>query len=180
MEKAVGKSKNGVTEGQALFRSRVEKAASVSFPTCPVDKGARGILFPDACVLSDPLSTEASLPIRLSTLEHHSDIEVTLFAQEPMVIDPVALAFAAPGEAYVVEMRDYPYGIGPDRRPGGRIRLLRDTNADGVADEDHIFANNLRFPTSVAIWREGILVAVTPKFSIWKTATVTTSPTFVR
>lgn len=99
----------------------------------------------------------------LGTLEHHSDIEVTLFAQEPMVIDPVALAFAAPGEAYVVEMRDYPYGIGPDRRPGGRIRLLRDTNADGVADEDHIFANNLRFPTSVAIWREGILVAAPPQ-----------------
>ncbi len=99
----------------------------------------------------------------LTSLEHHQAIEVSLFAQEPMVVDPVALAFSAPGEVYVVEMRDYPYGIGPDKRPGGCIRLLRDTDADGVADEAHVFAEGLSFPTSVAIWRDGILVAAPPQ-----------------
>ena len=99
----------------------------------------------------------------LSTFEHHPAIEISLFAQEPMVVDPVALAFSAPGEAYVVEMRDYPHGVGPDNRPGGSIRLLRDTNMDGVADETHVFAQDLSFPTSVAIWRKGILVAAPPQ-----------------
>ncbi len=35
----------------------------------------------------------------LSTFEHHPAIEISLFAQEPMVVDPVALPFSAPGEA---------------------------------------------------------------------------------
>jgi putative membrane-bound dehydrogenase-like protein len=96
------------------------------------------------------------------TFVHHPDIEITLFAQEPLVIDPVALAFAANGDLFVVEMRDYPYGFGPDRKPGGTVRLLRDTDGDGRADYSSIFAENLHYPTSVTPWRGGILVAAPP------------------
>ena len=35
------------------------------------------------------------------------------FAAEPAVVDPVAMAFDEDGRVYVVEMRDYPSGIGP-------------------------------------------------------------------
>src|SRR6187397_2798698 len=57
----------------------------------------------------------------------HSAFEMKLFAAEPDVVDPVALAFDEFGRAYVVEMRDYPLGIGPEHKPGGTIRLLEDT-----------------------------------------------------
>ncbi|MFT4638384.1 MAG: putative membrane-bound dehydrogenase-like protein [Verrucomicrobiales bacterium] len=99
----------------------------------------------------------------LASFQHHPAIEISLFAQEPMVVDPVALAFDVDGDAYVVEMRDYPFGVGPDRKPGGTIRLLRDTDGDGQADESHLFAENLSFPTSVTMWRKGILVAAPPQ-----------------
>src|SRR2546425_1111642 len=54
--------------------------------------------------------------------ELHPALEMSLFAREPDVVDPVALTFDEQGHLYVVEMRDYPYGFGPNRRPGGTIR----------------------------------------------------------
>ena len=51
-------------------------------------------------------------------IEHHEDISLSLFAKEPMIIDPVAMTFTANGDAFVVEMRDYPYGIDGKGKPG--------------------------------------------------------------
>ena len=77
----------------------------------------------------------------------HPGVTLSLFAKEPDVVDPVALTFDEAGRMYVVEMRDYPYGIGPNRKPGGTVRLLEDTNHDGIVDRSTVFAENLRFPT---------------------------------
>src|SRR5439155_2041369 len=85
-----------------------------------------------------------------------------LFAREPDIVDPVALTFDEQGLIYVVEMRDYPYGFGTERRPGGTIRLLEDTDGDGKVDRSSLFATNLSFPTSIAAWRGGVLVTAPP------------------
>ncbi len=95
--------------------------------------------------------------------ELHPDLELSLFASEPDVVDPVSLAFDELGRAYVVEMRDYPYGFGPDRKPGGTVRLLEDTNGDGRADRSSLFAEGLSYPTSVIAWNGGILVMAPPE-----------------
>ena len=107
-----------------------------------------------------PLSSFAQ---ELDSFEHHPDIELSLFASEPDVVDPVAIDFAADGTCYVVEMRDYPYGIGPENRPGGTVRLLRDRDQDGRADQSVVFATDLSFPTSVKAWKNGILVCAPPQ-----------------
>lgn len=91
------------------------------------------------------------------------DLDLQLFAREPMVQDPVAICFDANGWAYVVEMRDYPYGLGPDRSPMGTIRLLKDTDWDGDADESILFAEGLSFPTSITPWKGGVLVSAPPE-----------------
>lgn len=90
------------------------------------------------------------------------DLEISLFAAEPDVVDPVALCFDELGLAYVVEMRDYPYGLGPDRQPAGSIRCLEDTDGDGRADRSVVFASELRFPTSITPWNGGVLVTAPP------------------
>ena len=115
-----------------------------------------------ACVLSPVLLVSAQ-DRTLPRFEHHPDIEITLWASEPLVIDPVALDFAADGDCYVVEMRDYPYGFGAERDPGGTVRLLRDTDGDGRADFSSRFAEDLSFPTSVMAWRHGVLVIAPPQ-----------------
>ena len=92
----------------------------------------------------------------------HPGLEISLFASEPDVVDPVALTFDPAGRMYVVEMRDYPYGLGPERRPGGTVRLLEDTNHDGKVDRSTLFAENLSFPTSICAWNGGVLVTAPP------------------
>jgi putative membrane-bound dehydrogenase-like protein len=92
----------------------------------------------------------------------HPALELSLFAKEPDVVDPVALTWDEEGNMYVVEMRDYPYGFGPERKPGGTIRLLQDTDGDGKIDRVTLFATNLSFPTSIAAWNGGVLVTAPP------------------
>ncbi len=98
----------------------------------------------------------------------HDDLELSLFAREPQVVDPVAITFDEFGRAYVVEMRDYPLGIGPDHHPGGTVRLLEDTDGDGRADRSTLFAGDLHFPTSIACWNGGVLVAAPPEILFLK------------
>ncbi len=98
----------------------------------------------------------------LSSFEHDPRVRVSLFAAEPQVVDPVALCFAADGTCYVLEMRDYPFGMGAEQRSGGVVRRLRDRDGDGRADESVVFAENLSFPTSITPWRGGVLVAAPP------------------
>src|SRR5262245_37476101 len=97
-----------------------------------------------------------------------------LLAHEPDVTDPVAIDYDENGWAYVAEMCDYPY---TDKstdvpnverttdQPIGRIRLLRDTDGDGVFDESTIFADGLSWPTGLACWHGGVFVAATP--AVW-------------
>ena len=96
------------------------------------------------------------------SFEHHPAIRMELWAKEPLVMDPVALCFGPDGTCYAVEMADYPYGIGKEKKPGGRVRLLRDTDGDGVADQSRLFAEGLSFPTSITPWRGGVLVTAPP------------------
>lgn len=114
-----------------------------------------GLRLPAAEPIAHPIAGPGNL-------ELHPDLEISLFAREPDVVDPVALAFDELGRAFVVEMRDYPYGLGPDRRPGGTIRLLEDTDGDGRADRSTLFAEGLSFPTSITVWRGGVLVTAPP------------------
>jgi putative membrane-bound dehydrogenase-like protein len=94
-----------------------------------------------------------------------------LLANEPLVTSPVAMAYDENGQAYVLEMRDYPYTDRDNDKPFtestkdlplGRVRLLRDRNGDGIFDESAIFAENLSWPTGVACWKGGVYVAATP------------------
>lgn len=102
---------------------------------------------------SRPRSPEESL----GQLRVADGFVAELVASEPLVRDPINLAFAADGRLWVVEMGDYPEG---DRE--GRIRVLRDVDGDGVFDEATTFLDGLSFPTGVQPWRDGVLIAVAP------------------
>jgi len=85
------------------------------------------------------------------------DYAIELVAAEPLVQDPVNLAFGPDGRLWVVEMGDYPTG---DR--GGRVKYLTDTDGDGRYDHATVFIDQLSFPTGVLPWRDGVLVSVAP------------------
>ena len=62
-------------------------------------------------------------------------------------------------------MTDYPYKPAEGLEPIGSIRLLRDTNSDGVYDEAHVFADKLLWAAGVVPWKGGVFVAACP--DIW-------------
>lgn len=93
-----------------------------------------------------------------------------LLAAEPLVTDPVAMAYDENGRAYVAEMNDYPYTDpaldepnAEQRSPAaGRIRLLEDIDGDGRFEKSTIFAEELSWPTGIACYKGGVFVTATP------------------
>ena len=89
--------------------------------------------------------------------------EVELVAAEPLVMDPVAIAFGPDGKLWVAEMSDYPYGGDGKMKPVGRIRYLEDTDGDGKYDKSTLFLEGVNFPTGLMPWRKGVIVTAAPE-----------------
>ncbi|MFL5340940.1 MAG: PVC-type heme-binding CxxCH protein [Gemmataceae bacterium] len=99
----------------------------------------------------------------LATFRLHPGFHAELVACEPQIVDPVAMAFDHNGRLYVCEMRGYPNdGYGTGQITSGCIKLLEDRDGDGVYETATVFADGLRFPTSIMPWKNGVLVSVAP------------------
>lgn len=98
----------------------------------------------------------------LQSMQVHPDFRVELFASEPEVVDPVEMAFDARGRIFVAEMLDLPYDPEAGQEPRSRIRLLEDSDGDGLPDRSRIFADRLQQVTSVLPWKGGLLVTAAP------------------
>lgn len=107
---------------------------------------------------SPPLAPEAAL----STLRVPPGYRVELVASEPLVLDPVAIDWDVEGRLWVVEMADYPLGMDGQGKPGGRVRVLEDTDGDGRMDTSTLFAEGLRFPNGILTWRGGVFITAAP------------------
>ncbi len=86
-----------------------------------------------------------------------------LVAAEPLVLDPVAFDWDDRGRLWVVEMADYPLGMDGNGKPGGRVRVLEDTDGDGRYDKSTIFADGLNFPNGILTWRGGAIITAAPE-----------------
>lgn len=103
-----------------------------------------------------------------ATFETRHDFRMELIAAEPLVVDPVDMAYDEDGRAYVVEMRDYPYPEEKNAEPTvfpGTVRLLEDENGDGKFEQSTVFADQLAWPTSVCCYKGGVFVAAAP--DVW-------------
>ena len=88
--------------------------------------------------------------------------EVRLFAAEPDVINPVAMAWDERGRLWVVELYEYPLGAAPGKKPRDRIKILEDTDGDGRADKVTVFADGLNLATAIQIGNGGVYVGQAP------------------
>jgi putative membrane-bound dehydrogenase-like protein len=89
-------------------------------------------------------------------------------ATEPLVTDPVAMSFDADSRLYVAEMKDYSE---QENDFLGQVRVLEDTDGDGVFDSSHILAEGLSWPTAILCYDGGVFVGAPPEIMYLKDTT---------
>lgn len=82
---------------------------------------------------------------------------IELIASEPLINDPVDIAFDDKGNMLVLEMPGYPF-----EDAQSKILMFKDTNQDGVMDVAKNYASNLNMATSFMPYEKGVLVAAPP------------------
>ncbi len=104
-----------------------------------------------------PLSPEESMKY----IQIPADFNLSLFAAEPNVQHPIAMAWDEKGRLYVLITKDYP---NERKETGGTdfILICEDTNADGKADKFIKFADGLSIPTGLVFSNGGIVVSQAP------------------
>lgn len=114
---------------------------------------------PNAERPAGPLAPAAAL----QSFQLQADFRIELVAAEPLVQDPVAIAFDAAGRLFVAEYPEFnQYRFPAARRRMGRIKRLRDRDGDGTFDEATLVAE-VPFPTGLIAHRDGVLVAAAPE-----------------
>ena len=101
----------------------------------------------------------------------HPELEATLFASEPMLVNPANMDIDAEGRVWVTEGVNYrqfkPWGrIQPK---GDRIRILEDTDGDGKADLAKTFyqGNDVNAALGICVLGTKIIVSCSPKILLF-------------
>ena len=91
--------------------------------------------------------------------------KIELFATEerfPDLRNPVQMSFDNQGRLWVSTMPSYPHHKPGDPPADDRILIFEDTDHNGVADKQTVFADKLSLPTGFEIQPEGVYVAQAP------------------
>lgn len=85
-----------------------------------------------------------------------------LFASEPDIFNPIAMAWDERGRLWLALTVDYPNRLLPPGEGNDRIVILEDTDGDGRADSFTVFADNLNIPTGLVVYGDGVIVHEAP------------------
>ena len=98
----------------------------------------------------------------LSKLKVAPGYKIELFASEeewPNLANPVQLSFDNKGRLWVATMPSYPHYKPGDARPADKLLIYEDTDNDGKADKETVFADDLHIPVGFELAAEGVYVS---------------------
>lgn len=119
---------------------------------------------PQPLTFQHPFSVKGSM----ERTQVPADCELKLFAAEPDIRKPIAMAWDERGRCWVAETSDYPHGLVEDGRGHDDIKICEDTDGDGKADKFTVFADKLNIPTGLVFANGGIIVSQPPRFLFLK------------
>jgi mono/diheme cytochrome c family protein/glucose/arabinose dehydrogenase len=88
--------------------------------------------------------------------------KIDLFASEkefPDLAKPVQISFDNKGRLWVAVMPTYPHWRPGDPKPNDKLLILEDTNGDGKADKETVFADHLHLPLGFEFAPEGVYLS---------------------
>lgn len=100
-----------------------------------------------------PLSPSDSLKLAQVPM----DMDLSLFASEPDIVNPIHINWDERGRAYVIETIDYPNNLQQGNIGNDRITICEDTDDDGRADKFTRFTEKLSIPTSLVFANGGVI-----------------------
>jgi putative membrane-bound dehydrogenase-like protein len=86
--------------------------------------------------------------------------KIECIASEPLIVNPTSFTFDDRGRIWITESVEYPRrseGAGQDR-----VKILEDTDGDGVMDKATVFKDGLNIPAGVVIGNGGVYVTNSP------------------
>ena len=91
--------------------------------------------------------------------------DVSIFAAEPDIAEPIAFCFDDLGRMWVAENLNYRTRRQHTNDQVSRIQILEDTDGDGVFDKKKMFTDKLTFTSGIAVGHGGVFVGSPPNFS---------------
>lgn len=101
----------------------------------------------------------------LATLTVPEGYKIELFASEsmfPNLANPSQMSFDNKGRLWVCVMPSYPHYRPGATKPDDKLLIYEDTNGDGRADKETVFADGLHVPMGFEFAPEGVYVAQNP------------------
>ncbi|HYE31491.1 MAG TPA: PVC-type heme-binding CxxCH protein [Methylomirabilota bacterium] len=124
-----------------------------------------------AAMAADPFAegvrpTEPLTPEQQARTFHlPAGFEIQLVASEPQIYKPMNIAFDARGRLWVSDTLEYPFPAKPGTVGRDSIKILEDTNLDGVADKVTTFVDGLNIPIGLYPYKNGVIAWSIP--NIW-------------
>lgn len=98
----------------------------------------------------------------LSKIKVPEGYKIELFASEEEFEDlanPVQMSFDNKGRLWVATMPSYPHYKPGDQKPNDKLLIFEDTDGDGKADKQTVFADGLHLPVGFQLAPEGVYVS---------------------
>lgn len=103
----------------------------------------------------------------LRGLKGAPDLQISLFAHEPMLVNPTNMDIDEKGRVWVCEGYNYRYSLNPDnpyKKEGDRIVILEDGDGDGQADKQTVFyqGEDINSALGIAVLGNKVIVSRSP------------------
>ncbi|HZG22940.1 MAG TPA: PVC-type heme-binding CxxCH protein, partial [Chitinophagaceae bacterium] len=107
----------------------------------------------------------------LNSLKVAPGYKIELFASEKEfkeLANPCQLSFDNKGRLWIATMPTYPHYKPGDNKPNDKIIILEDTDSDGKADKETVFADSLHLPVGFELAPEGVYLSQGTNFMLLK------------
>lgn len=105
----------------------------------------------------------------VATFKMAEGYKIELFASEamfPNLQNPVQMSFDNQGRLWVAVMPTYPHYRPGDPMPNDKLLIYEDTDHDGRADKEIVFADGLHLPIGFELAPEGVYVSQEPNLCL--------------